>query len=683
MNLILKIALLFLFLANSISYADGTWNNEAHSQLRLVSASPAHTDSLKLTLGVHFVLDPGWKIYWKIPGDTGFPTAIKLANNNIVKPYIHWPIPSRDISEEGIETFTYQNEFVIPFDISFRNKKEKENALFEIDYLICNTSCIPVTTQLKLENAVQNENIIQRFVKKVPRTDDEAVVFGEPSLVYENGHPTITLKAYAQEPFIEPDLIITEPAPSNFAQPMLWTSGDNLTATFYVPIKNSHIIKQLQKIKVVLLNNKQYGVEKELFLNSSQEETPIFSDNILFILFCALAGGLILNVMPCVLPVLSLKILALINHSSENSPAQIKKDFAANAAGVIVSFLLLAILTCIFKGLGKIIGFGLHFSDPSFLITLIIILVVFACNLLGAFEFILPSSWLNRLNLLGNSKSSLLSNFLSGMLATILATPCTAPFVGTAVSFALSRGNLETISIFTLMGVGMALPYILLYFFPKTIFYLPKPGKWMVKVRQLLGIMLFATVLWLIFIVSSQLGNKAAFLLFLICLLLKFVLENNTLLLKFRSLKAVCSCLIIAAAFYIPFNMAEQRQIHQSHINIIWQQFDQEKLNEYVKQGKTVVVDVTADWCLICKMNKLSTLERESTLDYFRQHDIVAMRADLTNHDPNIIKYLHSFNRFGIPLNVVYGPKAPQGIVLPELLSTSKLLDALSKAGAK
>jgi suppressor for copper-sensitivity B len=233
------------------------------------------------------------------------------------------------------------------------------------------------------------------------------------------------------------------------------------------------------------------------------------------------------------------------------------------------------------------------------------------------------------------------------------------------------------------MGVGMALPYILLYFFPKTIFYLPKPGKWMVKVRQLLGIMLFATVLWLIFIVSSQLGNKAAFLLFLICLLLKFVLENNTLLLKFRSLKAVCSCLIIAAAFYIPFNMAEQRQIHQSHINIIWQQFDQEKLNEYVKQGKTVVVDVTADWCLICKMNKLSTLERESTLDYFRQHDIVAMRADLTNHDPNIIKYLHSFNRFGIPLNVVYGPKAPQGIVLPELLSTSKLLDALSKAGAK
>jgi suppressor for copper-sensitivity B len=309
---------------------------------------------------------------------------------------------------------------------------------------------------------------------------------------------------------------------------------------------------------------------------------------------------------------------------------------------------------------------------------MIILLTLFAANLWGFFEFHLPH-WLGGAGAGYGHPHSPLGHFLSGVFATLLATPCSAPFLGTAVGFALARGSLEILAIFLMLGLGMALPYILIAIWPKLAMRLPRPGKWMLGLKIILGLALAGTAIWLIFVLAAQAGWKAGLLAFILLLKATIIIASG------KSWRWLVVAPLALLAFLSPLLLEGQQEkaLARSDSAALWQPFDPLKLAALVAEGKTVLIDVTADWCITCKVNKAVALDDARVVARLKNEGVVAMRADWTKPDPAIAAYLQSFGRYGIPFNAAYGPGAPDGLALPELLTPSLVLEYLEKAGRK
>ncbi|HLO77012.1 MAG TPA: thioredoxin family protein, partial [Magnetospirillum sp.] len=312
----------------------------------------------------------------------------------------------------------------------------------------------------------------------------------------------------------------------------------------------------------------------------------------------------------------------------------VRAAFLASAAGIVASFLALAGAAVAVKAAGQAVGWGIQFQQPGFLAVMIALLLAFAANLWGAFEIRLPSALMN-VGPSGVAHHTLLGHFLSGAFATLLATPCSAPFLGTAVGFALARGAGEIAAIFAALGLGMSVPYLAVALWPDLARRLPKPGAWMVTVKKVMGVALAATALWLGSVLAAQTGLTTA---------------------------------APPAA---------------GKTDIAWKSFDLTAVRQAVAEGKVVFVDVTADWCITCKVNKAAVVDRGAVAARLTGGGVVPMRADWTRPDDGIARYLASFDRFGIPFNAVYGPGAPDGIALSELLTEAEVLAALDKAAAR
>jgi suppressor for copper-sensitivity B len=328
--------------------------------------------------------------------------------------------------------------------------------------------------------------------------------------------------------------------------------------------------------------------------------------------------------------------------------------------------------------IGMNVGWGFQFQQPIFIIALILILTLFAANLFGFFEIAVPqiSEKLHK----KSAEHSFAGNFLAGVLATILATPCTAPFLGTAVGFALGHGQFEIFVIFTIMGFGMAAPYLLFSIFPQLITKLPKPGAWMLTVKKLMGVLLLIAAIWLLWVLSNQIGHLAAYVLLAIIALklLKLWAMPRIKFLSNKKARYSVFALIIILAFAIPLRLANNNHTVTNSDN--WQPFNEARIAQLVESGNIVLVDITADWCLTCKVNKIVVLDDKDIKAELTKYGMVAMRGDWTNKDETIADYMKKYNRVGIPFNIVYGPAAPDGIVLSELLNKRKLLEAIDKA---
>lgn len=394
-------------------------------------------------------------------------------------------------------------------------------------------------------------------------------------------------------------------------------------------------------------------------------------------LLLAFFGGAILNIMPCVLPILSIKLLSIIKHSG-STISKIRFSFFATICGITSCFLVLALIATLIKITGNSLGWGLQFQNPYFLIFLIIILTFFIANLLGFFEVSFEGFLANFLNKKideQGEKKVFIPNFLSGVLAVLLATPCSAPFLGSAISFALTQQSSFITLIFFTIGLGFALPYIVLMIAPKLVHLLPKTGEWMYKVKEILALLLVATVLWLLFVLSHNVGVFQAIAIAIVALLLLIALE-----IKFKFLRFIAFVALFAAAFAIPTTEKTQNIEKQSHL---WKKFDEAELYKLVAQNRVVVVDITADWCLTCKLNKLRVLNDEEVLAKLRSTNIVAMRGDITKPDETIMDFLRKNGRFAIPFNAVYGQGAKNGLLTSELLSKKELLDYIDQASKK
>ena len=399
----------------------------------------------------------------------------------------------------------------------------------------------------------------------------------------------------------------------------------------------------------------------------------------LAILGIALLGGLILNLMPCVLPVLSLKLLAVARLSGVDRRS-LRLSLVITAGGVLATFVALAATLILLKAAGASIGWGIQFQQPWFIAGMAVVTALFAANLWGWFAVGLPGAAYAAAT--HETHRPLVNAFLTGMFATLLATPCSASFVGTAVGFALSRGPVEIVWIFAALGLGLAFPYLLVAAAPRLAGFLPRPGRWMTRLRQLFGLLLAGTAAWLVWVLAEEVGTGPAALTGVMLVAGWVILAwraQPSLGIPLRRLSGGLVAVLAIAAIITP-QLAASSVTSMKSQAAVWQPFDTAEIKRQLGEGKVVFVDVTAAWCLTCKVNEAVVLEREPVSTRLRSPGVVAMRADWTRPDQAITAYIQSFGRYGIPVNVVYGPGRPEGELLPELLSTELVMKALDRA---
>jgi len=677
-----------MVLARPSAAAD--WVDNDSGRIGLVAATTATGQAASVEAGLAFRLKPGWHIYWRTPGDAGFPPRIDWSGSeNIGAPKVLWPAPTRFVLA-GLQNYGYFGEVVLPITVPLASPGRPAKLTALVDYLACDKLCVPLQARLELSlpagpaEPAEAFHDIGRFKALVP--GDGAGSGLNLAAAQAIGNDTLRLTVTAGEPLAHPDAFVEAPDIANFDQPKLALSEGGRRAVLTLAVvpgtRQAELAGAPLRVTVVDGDRSLEAVVSPVAAAAAPEAPPL---SLWAMIGVALLGGLILNLMPCVLPVLSIKVLGAIGHGGAER-GHVRAAFLCSAIGILASFLALAGTAVAIKQAGLAVGWGIQFQQPAFLAAMVAVLTLFAANLWGAFEIALPS-WL--MNSGGKFKHhTLLGHFLSGAFATLLATPCSAPFVGTAIGFALARGPLEIVAIFAALGIGMGSPFLLVAIRPEAAIRLPKPGKWMLMVKKALGLVLVATALWLLSVLGAQAGWLPAALVAgamvatAAVLTLRHRLPKNS-----RSAAGVAAAALAAAAVVVPlqsgFGERAAAPTEAAASGIAWIPFSPTALAAAIESGHTVFVDVTADWCITCKVNKAAVVERGLVAKRLTTGGVVAMRADWTRPDDDITQYLASFGRYGVPFNAVYGPAAKDGLPLSELLSEAETLAALDRAEGK
>ena len=593
------------------------------------------TKPTKILIGLKANLLPEWKIYWRNPGDAGLPPEIKWeAGNNIKSMNLQFPNPKR-FKFFGIETFGYENEVIFPIVIERLNKNKKISGQLLFEAQVCAEICVPVSFNYDLSKLTKNYknnsklSDILKYKRKVPKNvghkDLELFSFDK----FDSKLKLTFINKLNINPY---DIIVEDNKGFILEKPSYSKTGEVLNLTINFKDNKNY---EFEFLKLTFLNNENSyeriitntsNLHNKNILNFNKNKISIGVE----IFIIALIGGFILNFMPCVLPVLSLKIVQLVNLRTVNKVI-FRKKILFNILGILTSFLLLAVGTYIVKSAGELVGWGVQFQNPSFLIFMILLTAFFGFNLLGLFNLFLPPKILNILSYRGEG---FLGDFITGITLTLLATPCTAPLVGTAVGFALSGGTFEIFSILLIMGLGLSLPLILIMLFPKIISIIPKPGEWLVTFKKFMAIFLLLTSLWLI------------------NLLIKLETKVETNINNYSSLEIVNWD--INKNFSLP--------------------------NQLAAKGEIVFVDITADWCLTCQVNKALVLDTKKISEIFNSNNVKVLVLDWTKPNENIKNFLTKKGRYGIPYNEIYGPLLLNGKILSELLTIKEIQKYINKA---
>jgi len=680
------------------------WMQGVQSEVRVISPFTATgEDQTTIPLGLEFKMNDGWHIYWRNPGEAGLPPELDYGQSlNVRNVAFNWPVPVRDV-QYGIETFVYKDTVVLPLEVTLEEPGQPLDLRGRVDFLICAEVCIPDAVDVAFslpggpaQVAVDEAAVLNTFETRVPTENGGAVGLTVESILFEPGtdpdnsavigHLITDLSSiFSME---APDVFAEVPEGYFVRQPTVTLSEDAMTATIRSPVFRENWATETPEtasFKITVADGIR-GIELQPFnlldgFNAdrviaigglSAAATPpldISLANLLLMLVLAVIGGFILNFMPCVLPVLSLKMFSVVSHGGQ-ADAKIRLSFAATAAGILVSFLALALIFAGLKLAGASFGWGVQFTQPVFILVLLVVLLGFALNLFGLFE--IPN--IPGLGGLGANQRGFLGDFTSGVLATLLATPCSAPFLGTAIGFALAAPVMILILIFMFVGVGLALPYFAVIAFPKLAAVMPKPGRWMLRLRQVLGLALVLTAVWLLGVLLKQWGVTSDWR-WLAALLAGAAFAIGAYFSKWRTagLGAAAALVPIAAIIIASPQAAVSK-------DAIFQPFSEAALQTALEDGKTVFVDVTADWCLTCKANKVRAINVDDVKAELEKSSVVALQADWTTYDPSITNYLSSLGRRAIPFDAVYSGKTGEVEVLPELLSANDVLEALDRA---
>lgn len=659
--------------------------------------------------------DEGWHTYWKNPGDSGLPSAFKFTSNGtaVELKASEWPVPKKYLEAGDILTIGYAGKQ----HFFFEDKKIDLDA--HITFLICKDICIPGEAKLKLGKDVN-------FISSRPSSP-----YGEAELkeafaylpvdttippqfeyyltrVKEKNLLTLhySLKG-VKNPKLAKELLWLTPfphAPFGFKRESVYFDGNTLYGKTeiewdgeyqepVVPLPASGSFPQaydldflynppgdgkVQKIKLQIKDfslfspslNDFYKTLKPVGFKGEVQgaEVAKMEGSIFRYLLLAFLGGLILNLMPCVLPVISIKLFGLIKHQDYSQ----KKLFAHNlsyTAGVIATFMALALVIVGLKATGEEVGWGFQLQSPAFILIMMLILFILSLNLFGLFEFQTPGG-----NKLGNAKTEdgFSGDFFSGVLTTILSTPCSAPFLGTALAFALTANNFIIFLMFFFIGLGLAFPFLLTAVFPKTLHIFPRPGAWMEKLKYFLGLTLLVTIIWLydVFVTLvdfDQLSwrlNLLFALWFFAFFFFNKISKQKILALAFFILPLGLTAMAIESLEMRP---TTADKVVKDSIWKAWTEADMQGL-----KGQTVFVDFTAEWCLTCKVNKKLVLETDGFEELTEKYKISLMRADWTKRDDTITQFLKSHGAVGVPAYFIQKPSG-EVVSLGETISLGKI----------
>ncbi len=654
------------------------------------------------TAGLLMRMAPGWHTYWKFSGDAGLPTELnwKLPPGWKIGA-IQWPIPLKTIDPGDIETYGYENEVLLMQEITPPPAIESSSMKFvaEANWLVCEKICIPGSATVQLDLPVAptsqpaNTDLFARYRRLLSQNWPGAnVASAEWSRVGSDVRLKITSETLAKYPAVdffplpEQDTIVGHPAVQ---------SRNSNEMVLRIPLESAP--KNLSSMAgLVVFSQQPNGDDRAAWHITSAAPTvsaarPPPARGIFTFLLFGFIGGFILNLMPCVLPVISLKIFGFIQQAGQ-SRQKILRSGIAFAVGIFAWFIALALLLIALKGAGRDVTWGgFQFTNTYFVLVLSVIVLVFALNLFGVFEISLPQS-LTRGLLSTSERRDLLGSFFQGVFATVLATPCTAPFLGTALGFAFTQSAAIILAMFIAVAAGMSAPYLLLSAQPAWLRFLPRPGPWMLHLKQFMGFLLLATLLFLLYVLGAQRGLEGA--IWASCFLLAisvacwmkgaFILPTASVMK--RSIVIVLMLpLVMGSGIYFISDKFQSAKIASPGASLRgnWQPFTPERLQAELDQGRAVFVDFTAAWCLTCKFNEANVLEAQDVRDAFQRHGIVKLKADWTNGDPVITKLLQQFGRPGVPLYVLYPGKNEEPFVFPELLTKSMILDKLETAARR
>jgi thiol:disulfide interchange protein DsbD len=669
----------------------------------LLADTSAVVPGKPFTVGLLLRMAPAWHTYWKFSGDAGLPTELKWKLPPGWKTgEIQWPIPLKTIDPGDIQTYGYENEVLLMQEITPPTKLDNAPVKLSADasWLVCERICIPGGATLQLELPVSttsqqaNTELFTRYRRLLPQNWPGAnAATADWSRVGTDLRVKVTSETLASHPAVD---FFPLPEQNTVVGHPRIESRNNNEVVFRIPIESSE--KKLSSMAgLVVFSHQPNGEDRAAWqlttapaksqtgLSASLSARPAPARGIFTFLLFGFIGGFILNLMPCVLPVISLKIFGFIQQAGQ-SRQKILRSGMAFTIGIFAWFIALALLLIALKGAGRDVTWGgFQFTNAYFVLVLSVIVLVFALNLFGVFEISLPQSMTRGL-LSTTERKDILGSFFQGVFATVLATPCTAPFLGTALGFAFTQSPVIILSMFVAIAAGMSAPYLLLSAQPAWLRFLPRPGPWMLHVKQFMGFLLLATLLFLLYVLGAQRGLEGA--IWASCFLLvisvacwmkgAFVLPTASVL-KRSVVLVLMLVLVLGSGIYFIGGKFRSTNLAStdSRLRGDWQAFTPERLQGELEQGRFVFVDFTAAWCLTCKFNEASVLESAEVREAFQRHGIVKLKADWTNGDPVITKLLQHFGRPGVPLYVLYPGKNEEPIVFPELLTKSMLLDKL------
>ncbi len=657
------------------------------------------------TLAIEQTIQDGWHVYWKNPGDSGEALRVKWTlPEGFEAGEVAWPTPQR-IPFGPLMNFGYEKTvtYLIPMTVG-NVVPDSPKITADLEWLVCSDICIPETTTITLNFPAPKTD--PAFFEKARALMPQDVTWqgeaqekdGRVQLAFQPDAEILPLVRAAKDFAFFPEEwgIIQNAAPQSVTvteQKIIVDMARDTRALSEVPLIRGVLAwvdpAGIRQAVVVEAPVPMMAMENPVSAPSSS--SPTLSDVTVFqALVFALLGGLILNLMPCVFPVLSMKALSLVKMSSKEQSHAVKHGLSYTG-GILLCFALIAGVLIAFQMLGAQIGWGFQLQNPIIVLLLAYILFLIGLNLFGVFD--IAGAQFSNIGTHLTRKKGYAGSFFTGVLATVVATPCTAPFMGAALGFALVQPPVISMLVFLSLGLGLALPYLLLCVFPRLRAALPKPGVWMETFKEFLAFPMFASAAWLVWVYAQQIAGFYGLLLALLGFVsLGFAIwawkksskpQPMKSILRGLSVVGVVTALAIAAnSMSLPQETTSpttQETGAHGGINFTQADFDKARAGD-----QPIFVTMTASWCITCKVNERVALHVEETQELFREKNVVYFVGDWTNQNPEITKFLESYGRSGVPLYVYIGPRdpvskqRPEPIILPQLLTPGLVADTLN-----
>lgn len=656
---------------------------QAHSVAKLVIEENGVEPGKPLALGLHLTLDEGWHSYWSNPGDSGSAPQFQWVlpgGFTIQGPFY---VPPQRIPVGELTSFGYTSEAFYRFELQNTLKKQEGacsldpiQLVLDAEWLVCEKTCIPAKHRFSLpltlcEKAEPTADavLIARFQNELPLLDSRFRFSWTPDKAL--------LKVQSPDPIEVIDIFPVSEFLIDLKKPNIETKNLETQITFAKAFSS----EVPDRAGLLVFREPGEGKKtKSVWIENQKAQSQALA-SWLSAFGLAFLGGLLLNLMPCVFPVLSIKVFSVLEQAGKGK-AWVRHSSLIYASGIFVSFMTLGLVLAALRSWGEAVGWGFQLQNPYLLVILIFLFAVLGASFLGGIDL----SWLQigaGQNLA--NQSGWVGEFFSGVLCVIVASPCTAPFMGAALGYAISQPLGILLTVFLSLGLGLSFPYLLLALFPQAAKILPRPGRWMEAVKEIMAFPLFATVIWLLWILSqsatpfSPMGVLVGLLVFGVGIWFRKRYKPKSWQ---QALGALLQGLALLGSLFL---VREQLKVEVlapgitvSH-GIEWRAFTQELAKKASLEGRPVFVDFTASWCVTCQVNEEVTFTSDKVKAFIKEKNILMLKADWTKADPLITEALKSYNRIGVPYYVVYQPGTGQGQGIGEILTPKIFENAFLK----